>query len=76
MWYGGTVNDIKAVVQWLEGEDDEQWRDQTDLAADAMADAAKMAAPLRRPDKGTGQIRPAERLRCAYHRSTDSSDHH
>ena len=51
----GTINDIKAVVSWLERSDEDGWLDNTELADEAVRDLRRMAAPKIRPDK-TGSL--------------------
>lgn len=39
------VNNIRQIVQWLEGADEEHWPDQTRLAVEVLADVQRMGTP-------------------------------
>jgi len=60
MWYDGTVQQIRQIIQWLESADEEGWPDQTDLVRETLSEVERMSASIRRPDKGSDQTVPGD----------------
>ena len=55
MMYPVRRDDLKSVLEWLQGNDESQWKYQTSLLSDTIADLQRMARPIRRPDKTGGR---------------------
>jgi hypothetical protein len=51
MWYDGTKDLLKNIVEWLEGSDESDWEGQTAFAVECISDMRRMAQPIRRNDK-------------------------
>jgi hypothetical protein len=59
MMYSASRSDVKNIVQWLQGHDESQWKDQTSLLSETISDLNRMARPKRRPDKtGSRSMEP------------------
>lgn len=55
MMYDGTKDSLKNIVEWLEGTNNDGWRDQRELAEECVSDLRRMSRPIYRPDK-TGSL--------------------
>lgn len=51
MMYSASREDVKIVLEWLDGSDESQWNIHTNLLSEAISDLQRMARRVHRPEK-------------------------
>ena|SRR5690242_14418797 len=60
MWYGGTVKEIRDMVQWLETAGEAGWIEKAETAEKILVDVQSMSSSKRLPEKGMIRIGPGD----------------